>query len=49
MESRMELVELRQQQLDARVSAFQALGGGIEVAGGSGGAPPGPASGGAAP
>lgn len=29
MESRMELVTLRQQQLDARVSAFQALGGGI--------------------
>lgn len=29
MESRMQLVELRQQQLDARVTAFQALGGGI--------------------
>jgi multidrug efflux system outer membrane protein len=29
LESRMELVELRQQQLDARVSAYQALGGGV--------------------
>jgi NodT family efflux transporter outer membrane factor (OMF) lipoprotein len=31
MESRMELVALRQQQLDARVAAFQALGGGIDA------------------
>lgn len=31
MESRLELVALRQQQLDARVSAFQALGGGVDV------------------
>lgn len=29
LESRIELVELRQQQLDARVTAFRALGGGV--------------------
>ncbi|MBL0938434.1 MAG: efflux transporter outer membrane subunit [Gemmatimonadaceae bacterium] len=29
MESRVELVELRQQQLDARITAYQALGGGV--------------------
>lgn len=31
LESRIELVELRQQQLDARVMAYQALGGGSRV------------------
>jgi NodT family efflux transporter outer membrane factor (OMF) lipoprotein len=32
LESRIELVELRQQQLDARVTAYQALGGGSDAA-----------------
>jgi outer membrane protein TolC len=32
LESRIELVEIKQQQLDARVTAYQALGGGVEPA-----------------